>query len=410
MRIERSIAAVDRVAWDRLAVNDVYARHGWLRVVEETLAAAEAPHYFLLEKDGELLAAAVCFRLDRASAPSLLEDLVFGRLSGSLARLGFSFRRVLLCGPLIGQGRHVLWRRELDHVEAATYVRRLIDELVAFTRRERLALAFTKIPADEEVLLADLRNRGFATTANWPVSYIDLEWPAFDAYVKDLSSSGMATKARREVGAPQKHGVRIARDERFDERDDALLSLIEAHEKRYSAAPLGIGAGFFRKLGEYHGDATVVTSAHAGDELLASALLLTAGDHAAGPLIGVSTDARNRKAFTYFNLALYEPIRLCIELNVRRLYLGAGLYDAKRRRGCRELPLVMLVRARSAAGRVLCRLWCALHRRWVVRKLAGESAAAGALNSQRAGIVGNRSGAGSPPASSAPSECERQSA
>ncbi|MBA3562729.1 MAG: GNAT family N-acetyltransferase [Gammaproteobacteria bacterium] len=363
----RSIEDVDAGTWDRLAENDVYAQHGWLRVLEKTVVEASDPVYFLLREGKELVGAAVCYRLDAVG--SSLDEMWFGRLYRSLTRLGFSLSPALYCGPLLGQGRHVLWRREAPKPERL--LARLLDAVSAFAAEKSLALAVAKLPIEEGVLLEMFAGRGFARTMNWPVSYVDIRWGSFDAYVGHLAALGssMATKARREIAGPGKTGILLGGIEHFENLSQEVLELIEANQRAHSDTPLGLKREFFETLAQSHGASSIVTVASANGKLAGAALLLTAGDCAGGPLIGVSEDVRNRKAFTYFNLALYEPIRFCIEHGLKRIYLGAGLYDMKRRRGCRELELAMLIRPRRMLGRIACRFWCVAHRRWAVKKL-----------------------------------------
>jgi predicted N-acyltransferase len=369
-RVER-IAEIDPRVWNALAANDVYAQHGWLRVLESTASEGDSPAYLLLYRGTELVAAAVCYRLDAGEPDSSLDGQLFGRISGKLGALGVSLRPALLCGPLIGQGRHVLWRRAMPPKEVDRALSRLLDEIFALAAKERRTLAFGKVPADEQVLISALEDRGLARTMNWPVSYIDILWDDFDTYLAHLTGKGgsMATKARREVAAPAKVGVEIRRAMPFRDAAGEIFALIESNQYAHSREPLGLAPNFMHELAERCAAAAVVTTARASGELTGAALLLRAGDCAGGPLIGVTEDERNRKAFAYFNLALYAPIRFCIEHGIGRLYLGAGLYEMKQRRGCRELELLLFVRPASKLGRVVCRLWCAFHRRWAIAKL-----------------------------------------
>ncbi len=360
-----SIAEVDAGVWDRLARQDVYARHGWLQTLEETVDDAGEPVYFLLESGAELLGAAICYRF-ADMAPSPVDSLLFGRLTPRAARFGITTGPLLACAPLIGQGRHLLWHENDPSPDRV--IEPLLDAIGEYADAAGLSLAFAKLPDSEKELLAALTARGFARTLNWPVAYLDICWDSFDDYVAGLVP-GVATKVRRECAAPGKAGVEIRQEADFTGVADEAFVLMEANHCAYSDEPFGIAPGFLRTLARLHRGQTVVTVARAGDSVAGAALLLTAGACAGGPLIGVDPDRQNRRAFTYFNLALYAPIRWCIEQGIKRLYLGAGLYDMKRRRGCSVLGLAMLIRHRSGVGRIACRLLCALHRLWAGVKL-----------------------------------------
>jgi predicted N-acyltransferase len=367
-RIVRRIAEVDAAAWDRLAEDDVFARHGWLATLEETVAEATEPVYFLLEDGARLEGAAIGYRLTGAAHCSL-DEMLLGRLARPLGRVGLSLRPALYCGPLIGQGRHLLWRR--DHASAGRLIDCLLDAVCRHAAAERLNVAFAKLPVDERELLDAFAGRGFARTMNWPVSVLDLQWDSVDRWLASLGATA-SSKARREIAAPARNGVRIGAEHDFADSGDAIFALFEANQRAHSDEPLGIAPEFLRVLARRHADGSVMNVARADSGLAGAALLLTAGHAAGAPLIGMSGDPRNRKAFTYFNLAFYDPIRWCIEHGVRRLWLGAGAYVTKRRRGFHELGLALLIRHRSATGRALWRLLCALHGRWARAKLARD--------------------------------------
>jgi predicted N-acyltransferase len=368
IRRVHDINDVDVAAWDRLALHDVYAQHGWLRTIQRTAANAADPIYFLLEEDGVLVGATISYRLEQ-DGPWILDELLFGRLARIFSRLNLSLQPALLCAPLIGQGRHILWQR--DDGSPARIIGRLVDALVRYAEEQDLTLGIAKLPVDENVLIDSLARHCPAHSLNPPVSYIDINWDSFDAYVAALGP-GIATKVRRECAAPDKFGVKVSQEPCFRIVAPEAFELIEANQQAYSDEPLGIASSFFEILAQLHPDRSVVTVAHSGPTVTGVALLLVAGMSAGGPLIGVIGDATNRKSFTYFNLALYSPIRWCIEHNVKRLYLGAGLYEMKQRRGCELLGLAMLIRHRSAVGRLACRMMCTVHRLWLTRKLARQ--------------------------------------
>jgi uncharacterized protein len=364
-----SIAEIDAAAWDSLATNDVYARHGWLLSLEQNVADAADPVYFLLESDDALVGAAACYRFHNAY-PSPVDALLLGRLAGPAARLGIRFGPVLACMPLIGHGRHLLWRDDDRHPNLV--IRALLDAVAEHARTERLSLAFAKLPDTEEALLAALAARGFSGIMNWPLAYIDICWDTFEEYLSSLAP-GVANKVRREYAAPPKAGVSLREEISFAKIAEELFALVEANHRLYSHEPLGIAPGLFTALARLHKDNSVVTVARTQDKISGAALLLSAGNCAGGPLIGVSSDDANRKAFAYFNLAFYAPIRWCIEHGINRLFLGAGLYDMKRRRGCSMLGLTMSIQHRTASGRMLWNAVGVLHRYWAAAKLRRQN-------------------------------------
>lgn len=371
VRVHTSIAAVDCAAWAPLVDNQVFAQYGWLRTVEESVAEAASPTYFLLFDNSRLMAAAVCYQLDGGAGKSMLDRMLYGRLAESFSKLRLSVSPALLCGPVIGHGRYVFWAPELTFAQRGAYVGKLFSELERYCQLRALSLVFANIPPDEVDQLGKISKRMGSRSLNLPVSALDIRWSSFSEYVSSLAACGknLPNKTRREVSALAKNDVDLVRDTRFHESGDKYLCLVEENLERHAGAVHRYAANLFHSLFAHHQDSSVVTVAKYQQETQGVALLLTADQSAAGPIIGVKKNSRNRRSFTYFNLAVYEPVRHCIRNGILRLYLGAGAYELKRRRGCHVLPLVMYVRCRSVTGRAAMRVWCWIHRVWTARSL-----------------------------------------
>ncbi len=103
-------------------------------------------------------------------------------------------------------------------------------------------------------------------------------------------------------------------------------------------------------------------------KLLGCALLLVADGAASGPLIGITEQALNREAFTFFNLSFYAAIRYCMENDIRRIYFGGGLRHMKRKRGCNDMDVSLFIRPLGPVGRLFWRACFVMHRHWVRRK------------------------------------------
>jgi len=130
------------------------------------------------------------------------------------------------------------------------------------------------------------------------------------------------------------------------------------------------GPGFVKSLAKNHKYNAVFTvaSTDTSNEMTGCALLLIAEGAAAGPLIGVTNNDLNRKAFTYFNLSLCAPVRFCIENNISRIYFGGGLRTMKRRRGCNDMDTYVFIRPQGPLTEVSWRAWSYVHCRWILRK------------------------------------------
>jgi predicted N-acyltransferase len=371
IRFERRISRIDESDWAQLSEAQLYASYGWLQVVEETIRGGASPRYFLLYRDGRLLAAAICYEIRSAGESHVVDSLVFGRLTRVFNRAGLSICPALLCGPLVGHGSYVLWNPSIAEPDRARMLSQLVGELRDYASAQRLSLLFTKLPPDEARILEPALGDGTYRSLNLPVSYIDIEWDSFSNYLAGLSASGknMPTKVRREVKAATKTQMQCVSpgDVRNDWR--TIQGLWQQTHERHTWAPSSYKADFLASLARFCPDVSILNLARMNDSLLGAALLLRSGTSAAGPAIGISDDEHARKSFIYFSLAIYEPVRFAVENGLRRVYLGASSYELKRRRGCREVNLSMYIWTGSRIGRLFIRAWCRIHRVWTERNL-----------------------------------------
>lgn len=371
MAVADSIASVSPEEWDAVSAGCPCAGRAWLRALEAGFGPARSSKYFLLYRHGRLAGAAIAYRVERSRAATEVDALLFGRAAAAAARAGVGARRCLYVGPLIGHERHVYWRE--DAAETASTIRTLLDGVEAYADAEGLTVVFGRVPSDEALLLGELRRRRFVETLTWPIGFIEIGFRTFEEYARRVGERKrkrkLASTLRREAAAPRAHGIRIHRRRGLTPADaHAVYTLLEHTHARHSASPLMYDEALLEALDAEHTQGVILIEARDEARLLGAALLLASGESASVALIGVSPDPINRKAFTYFNLTYYEPVRYCIEHGIRRLQLGGGLLRMKGRRGCAQLDMLLFVRPRTAATAVLWRAWLAIQRRWVRRK------------------------------------------
>ncbi len=359
--VERSLDGVDPAAWQRLAAGNVYAQAGWLRAVEHGVDGGAAARYILLYRGGELRAAAIAYCLERARGPSRFDELMYGRFAGHAAALHLPPTRTLFAGPLIGHDSYLL--APFDETGDAL-LDELLRALVDLAERERAVLCVPRLPAAATAATAALRRTSLLEFPWWPTTVLELPFASLDDYVASLSNHGRsaATKARREIAAPAKHGVELTSG--FDTADaGALCSLLAGHDQRLGGTDSRIRPELFAAVAGRRDNGVITTVARHDGRIVGFALLLVAPPNAAGPVIAVADEPVNRRAFTYFNLAFYEPIRLAIARGVTSLELGGGMLGMKQRRGFATHPVNLFVRPGGALARTGWLALRALHRR-----------------------------------------------
>ena len=367
-----SICSVPRDDWEELTVTDVHGQFGWLQALETGVTGAQRPRYFLLYRNDDLIAAAVGHYYSREIDPGRPGELLFGKMASLASKLRLTPRKFLYLGPIIGHGRSILWHRSCGAAEAIERIQILLGAITASDEFSDSTLIFGRIPIEETHLIAALRGLGYLETQSWPISYLDVSWNSFEDYVSSLSRCGknMPNKVRREVAAPRKQRVRIDELDDFESRALEIHGLFEQTHGKHTDSQMEFGSQLVKALADSHHQGCVMSVARSEDntELLGAALLLVANETAAGWLLGVADTPLNRKAFTYFNLAYYAPIRYCIERKIRRIYFGGGLRKAKRKRGCNEMGVSIFLRPSGHVAGLLWRAWFVVHRIRVRRK------------------------------------------
>lgn len=371
-----SINSVPRSDWEVLTESDVHGQFGWLQALESSAKGAQRPLYFLLFSDGQLTAAAVGYRYFRGMDSGRPGELLFGKMVSLASKLRLTPKKALYIGPIIGHGRQIFWDRSCGADEAIERIHMMIEAILSHDELTDFTIIFGRIPSDEIFLLTALRKLGYLETQSWPISYLDVIWNSFDDYVSSLSRCGknMPNKARREVAAPKKQGVQIDELEDFESHASQIHRLFEQTHGKYADSHTEFGPHLVKALAALHRQGCVMSIAktEGGTEMLGAALLITAQGEAAGSLIGVTDLPLNRRAFTYFNLAFYEPIRHCIAQNIHRIYFGGGLRKAKRKRGCKEMAVSIFLRPAGRISGLFWHLWFVVHRNWVRRKSLGD--------------------------------------
>lgn len=373
LEVYRCIGDVPSEDWDALTAGDVYGRRGWLRAAEEALPAARDPRYFVMYVDDRIRCAAAAYLVARDDTASRLAETLYGRFATLASALRFPPGEALYFAPLMGHGRSVYWQRERATAGAET-VSRFLETLAEHPEFRQTPFIFDRIPSGETVLLGALQAAGAQCMPGWPIGVLDSRRDDIDGYLASLGGRGrnVRNKVRREIAAPAKAGVKLRWLQDTAGAAPALFRLLAMTNDKYGGQALSFGPEFLDALSRHHAcDTHVCVAESSGGELLGCSLLFTADGAASGPLIGVEDSPLNRTAFTYFNLAFYEPLKVCIERGVGRLYLGGGLLDAKWRRGCVSEDVYACLLPRSRLDRAVLGAWLLLRRHLLRYKTSG---------------------------------------
>lgn len=357
--------------WDRLANGDIMSGHGWLKTVQETQTKNMVPRYVLFRERGRLIGASVCYFTDDKADPVNLDTIFLGRLRDLARILGLSFLPTAECYPFRQYGRHFFIEKSLPSAERARVLRRLFIRVEEEAFQDGRSLCFTHVMEHEQELIQLLRAAGYSETMDYPVNYVDIEWPDFEGYKKAVArfNRSMRRNITTEINRNRREGVRIRPLENLTGKEDRLHKLLDMNHRKHHGTPFPFRRDFLRKLKDNLGEDCVIYIAEKKGIISGVSLLLKKGPVGHGLMVGVDHDWAGNDA-TYFNMTFYRPIQDAIQSRMRRLYMGNAQYVLKQRRGSLISYCYLFYKSPKRVQNAAARAWFPLHRRWYEKKHA----------------------------------------
>ncbi len=207
-----------------------------------------------------------------------------------------------------------------------------IDALKDVAKHENLPLCFFGVEQGKAELRQSLAEQHFAELFLVHDNLLELPVRSFAEYL-DLFRSDARRLFNREIKQAREAGVRFETTRDLDSVSGSLERLYDATYSKYGEEHFHHPASFWSALGQHvapHAEAIV---AYHGREPVGFSALLHKNEDLYFWRVGRSYDGEVGEAPVYFNLAFYEPVKRALELGAKRLWLGSGAWEAKRRRG-----------------------------------------------------------------------------
>jgi uncharacterized protein len=364
MRWVPQIEAIDRAAWDRLALplKTPFLEWDWLGLMEASGSAAAragwTPHHLTVWSGGELVAAAPLY-IKRHSAGEFVFDHAWAEAAD---RLGVDYYPKLVgmspFTPLIGY--RFLTAPEAD-VEALTA--RMLSEIDAHCRRRGLSGA-SFLFADP--LWSPLTSRaGYSAWVHPSFVWENDGFADFEDYLSQFNSN-QRRNIRRERLQLARAGITVEMVPGAKLPQEFYRRMYRFYARTNDQfGPWGckfLAPEFFERLGERFGHRLVfgvARSRESGPAPIGMSMCVAKGDCLYGRYWG----ARAEVEFLHFEACYYSPIAWAIDHGLKRFDPGAG-GGHKLRRGFRLTPNVSLHRFQSPAlRRVMERHIDAINRR-----------------------------------------------
>ncbi len=237
---------------------------------------------------------------------------------------------VLAVSPLSHRGDIALADLPADEQERVRA--EVLGALEETARDENLPLCFFGVPEEKRALRRQLVERRFEELFLVYDNLLELPDGDFAAYL-DRFRSDARRLFQREMKQARAAGVRFEIASGIAPLSERLAELYDATYSKYGEEHFHHPAAFWSALERFVApQAEALVAYHGGDPVGFSLLL-----HGQGDLwfyrVGRSYEGEVGEAPVYFNLAFYEPVRRAVQLGARRIWLGSGAWEAKRRRG-----------------------------------------------------------------------------
>lgn len=367
LHIKESIDEVDADIWDTITKERLYISSGWLKTIEETVIDNVSPCYFVLKDDDEAVAIAVCYKSHKDNQFDLLNGLMFGKLEKIVGIFGISFKPAFLCGPMYGNGDHVVVKQAISRQQRKKYMTYLIKAIEIEAVKRKLSLFFTNVSETEAELREELVKRKYNVTAVHPKNRLKIKWSSYTNYLYDKNT---ITKKNRDTfksnfNKNRKSGVNIRLLDNL-EQEEYLYRLLSDHHYRLNQQSFPYTDKFLHSMKKNLNDDVMILVAERDDIILGVSLLLRQGSEGWAPFIGM-LQGLPKNEFTYFILAYYGITHHAIELGIKSLNFGSMLYSVKKRRGCTLENSYIYHRSPSRLMHLLLSPWFMLHMLWYVK-------------------------------------------
>jgi len=368
IHLKHSLNEINADNWDALTDERLYLSYGLLKTIEETAINKYKPFYFLLEDDGATVAVAVCYETYKDNPYDLLNGYILGRLERIAGRFGISFKPAFLCGPVGGNGEHVIVKQGLTRQQRINYMSLLIEEIETEAEQRRLSLFFSNVTEKESELCRELQARKYNKTVVHPKNRLQVKWLSFADYLSDRSTISKKDKEtfKYQMNKNRKAGVTIRLLEEL-EHEERLYQLLSEHYYRLNKQPFPYTENFIRSLRKNLGSDAMILVAEKDSEFIGVTILFQRGSEGWATFIGMDHDL-SKNNFTYFNLAYYELIDHAIRSGIKSLNYGSMLYRVKKRRGCTLEKNYIFHRASSRILHNLLHPWFFMHMIWYKKR------------------------------------------
>lgn len=356
----QTINDIEEPVWNSIvSAASFFHRHQFVRSIEEAKVENSEFWYLLFQRGSKLVGSAVLTSF--TIALDLFTPQITKSMITSIRRFypNFFKVRILFCGLPISIGKHNLFIAEpKDRYEIMNL---LYTEMLSISKRKNIKYLCLKEFDEQFVQLngSFLKNHFFCFQSI-PYVSMDIRWPRFDEYLKDLRHS-----YRRQIKQTlKKRGwiepyIEKSNSLPEDDEEHLILSQCQAICKSSEYFDLykevmdraetkleTLNKDFFKNVFETMRDEFELLSFVKSKEVLGSAILYTHEKSITFLLIGLNYN-KLKEYDVYFNIT-YALIKLAIDRGCNKLHLGQTSYYLKQRVGGICSNLYFYIKSKNA--------------------------------------------------------------
>jgi predicted N-acyltransferase len=318
VEVATRIDQIDPEEWDALCAGRSFVNHRWQRL-REAVYARYRPYYLQLRRRGRLEGAVICVTARRFAFP----DAVSNPFLRAICRRLAADSRPLRCGAFDSCQPALLTQRGCD---ADRLSAELLNGIRHLAEQEGCpAVSVVKLGPSDGAWPA-LRAAGYQAVTLGPNTCLEVSWPTAAAYETSLPSR-KRRELRRYRRRAQEAGVTLDALRLSSETEPTLRQLIGNVFQRHRA-PDPFVPDFLSRASAVLGADSGLLAARQGQDLIGCIALVRCGNELTLEWLGLDYN-RTPNTQTYHCL-LSESVRMGIEMEVRRIWLGDTVYELKR--------------------------------------------------------------------------------
>lgn len=351
IKIFNTIDEIDSLLWDSLcSSNEIIKTHNFLRAVEHSNLKSCRYWYILFYKNGKPIANAALFSMDfclDVVAPSFIKNIC-----ENIRKALPNFFKVKLVGcgtPVATCANGIALSSEASFEEVIFLLKQTVERIAW---KEKAHCILFKEYNQKEVESFDLlKNFGFMRLPSLPTSFVDVSWPSFDEYIKNLRKK-YRLLAKNEI--KKLDGVSIEICEDFESYDKELWALYMNVYEKAEVKFEQLTPEFFKNISTMLKDKSRAILIKRDGRVVAFELIIE-DDSMLRPLyLGINYE-ESKTYSLYFN-SIYQILKHGIEREKKVVELGQTSYYPKLKVGARVEPLYLYMKFKRKPVQTLLKL------------------------------------------------------